>query len=139
MHSHHNDKSIEIVAGAKNSSGEVDIVIAGAKGDITLTCMENGVIRIKGANIMLESDEDIEFLAGRNISLKGKNGGIKLDGHSVDVAGLSGNLVEATVGSWLQRVTKPSFIGLDVLKSVGAVTGIGNIPVVGAALDAIPF
>jgi hypothetical protein len=139
MHSHHNDKSIEIVAGAKNSPGEVDIVIAGAKGDITLTCMENGVIRIKGANIMLESDEDIEFSAGRNISLKGKNGGIKLDGHSVDVTGLSGNLVEATVGSWLQRVTKPSFIGLDVLKSVGAVTGIGNIPIVGAAVDALPF
>jgi len=138
-HHQHNDRTIEMVAGANNSPGEVDIVIAGAKGDITVTCMENGVVRIKGASIMCESDEDIEFVAGRNISFKGKNGGIKLDGQSVDVNGLSGNLVEATVGSWLQRVTEDSFIGLDTLKTFGAVAGIGDIPVVSAATEAIKF
>jgi len=137
MHSLHNDRSIELVAGAKNSVGEVDIVIAGAKGDITLTCMENGVIRIKGANIMLQSDEDIDFLAGRNISFKGKNGGIKLDAQSVEANGLSGNVIEQTVGSWVQRVFDGSFVGPDDLISAGAVSALGQIPVVGSFVKSI--
>jgi len=137
MYSVLNDRSIEICAGGKNSPGEVDIQIAAKNGDITLTCMENGNIRIKGANIMIQADDDIDLLAGRNISLKAKNGAVKLDGQSVDVNGLAGNLVESTVGSFVQRVTADSFIGLDVLKTVGAVTGIGNIPIVGAAVDAL--
>jgi len=137
MYSVLNDRSIEICAGGKNSPGEIDIQIAAKNGDITLTCMENGNIRIKGANIMIQADDDIDLLAGRNISLKAKNGAVKLDGQSVDVNGLAGNLVESTVGSFVQRVTADSFIGLDVLKTVGAVTGIGNIPIVGAAVDAL--
>jgi len=137
MYSLHNDRSVELIAGAKNSSGEIDIAIAGVKGDITLTCMENGKIRIKGANIMLESDEDIDFVAKRNITLKGSNGTVNLDGQSVNVNGLTGNLVEQTVGSLVQRVFNGSFVGLDILKTVGAVTGIGNIPIVGAAVDAL--
>lgn len=137
MYSVLNDRSIEICAGGKNSPGEIDIQIAAKNGDITLTCMENGNIRIKGANIMIQADDDIDLLAGRNISLKAKNGAVNLDGQSVDVNGLAGNLVESTVGSFVQRVTADSFIGLDVLKTVGAVTGIGNIPIVGAAVDAL--
>jgi hypothetical protein len=137
MYSVLNDRSIEICAGGKNSPGEIDIQIAAKNGDITLTCMENGNIRIKGANIMIQADDDIDLLAGRNISLKAKNGAVKLDGQSVDVNGLAGNLVESTVGSFVQRVTADSFIGLDVLKTVGAVTGIGNIPIIGAAVDAL--
>lgn len=137
MYSLLNDRSIEICAGGKNSPGEIDIQIAAKNGDITLTCMENGNIRIKGANIMIQADDDIDLLAGRNISLKAKNGAVNLDGQSVDVNGLAGNLVESTVGSFVQRVTADSFIGLDVLKTVGAVTGIGNIPIVGAAVDAL--
>ena len=137
MYSLHSDRSIELIAGAKNSAGEIDIAIAGVKGDITLTCMENGKIRIKGANIMLESDEDIDFVAKRNITLKGSNGAVTLDGQSVNVNGLTGNLVEQTVGSLVQRVFNGSFVGLDILKTVGAVTGIGNIPIVGAAVDAL--
>lgn len=137
MYSILNDRSIEICAGGKTSPGEVDIQIAAKHGDITLTCMENGNIRIKGANIMIQADDDIDLLAGRNISLKAKNGAVKLDGQSVDVNGLAGNLVESTVGSFVQRVTADSFIGLDVLKTVGAVTGIGNIPIIGAAVDAL--
>lgn len=137
MYSLLNDRSIEICAGGKNSPGEIDIQIAAKNGDITITCMENGNIRIKGANIMIQADDDIDLLAGRNISLKAKNGAVKIDGQSVDVDGLAGNLVESTIGSFVQRVTADSFIGLDVLKTVGAVTGIGNIPVVGAAVDAL--
>lgn len=132
-----NDRSIEICAGGKNSPGEIDIQVSAKNGDITITCMENGNIRIKGANIMIQADDDIDLLAGRNISLKAKNGTIKLDGQVCDVDGLAGNLVESTVGSFVQRVTADSFIGLDVLKTVGAVTGIGNIPIIGAAVDAL--
>ena len=31
----------------------------------------------------------------------------------------------------------PSFVGLDFLKSVGAVAGIGQLPVVGPAIDVV--
>jgi hypothetical protein len=138
MYSLLNDRSIEICAGGKNPPGGIDIQIAAKNGDITITCMENGNIRIKGANIMIQADDDIDLLAGRNINLKAKNGDVTFDGQSVDViGGLSGNLVESTIGSFVQRVTADSFIGLDVLKTVGAVTGIGNIPIVGAAVDAL--
>ena len=66
----HNDKSIEIVAGMTNTEGGVDIVIAGMKGDVLITAMRDGQVKIKGANIVLQADEDIDLIAGRNINIK---------------------------------------------------------------------
>ena len=133
----HTDKTIEMIAGAKNAPGDVSIVIATVNGDITLTAMKNGIIKIKGQNIMLQADEDIDLHAGRNINIISRNGRTYLDGQSVDVNGLKGNLVEQTVGSFAQRVFQDSFVGPDFLKSVGAVAGIGKLPVVGTAIDAV--
>ena len=86
---------------------------------------------------MLQADEDIDLKAGRNINIISKNGRAYIDSQAVDVNGFKGNLVEATVGSFTQRVFQDSFIGFDVLKELGAVTGIGQLPVIGPAIDAV--
>ena len=64
----YNDQSIEIVGGAgkNNDRGGVDIIITGMKGSVIITAQENGDIRIKGANIILEAKEDIKFKCGGN-------------------------------------------------------------------------
>jgi len=137
VYHHHTDKTIEMIAGAKNAPGDVSIVIATLNGDITLTAMKNGIIKIKGQNIMLQADEDIDLKAGRNINIISKNGRTYLDSQAVDVNGFKGNLIESTVGSFTQRVFQDSFIGFDVLKELGAVAGIGQLPVIGSAIDAV--
>ena len=122
----HNDRTIELIAGQKNTSGDVDIVIAGMNGDITITCLKNGNVRIKGSTIELEADEDINIKAGRNITLNGKNGRCLVKAKDVSVDGLMGNLVAATMGTFAQRVfdapgifVGPDFPGLkDAVKSV---------------------
>jgi hypothetical protein len=122
----HNDRTIELIAGQKNTSGDVDIVIAGMNGDITITCLKNGNVRIKGSTIELEADEDINIKAGRNITLNGKNGRCLVKAKDVSVDGLMGNLVAATMGTFAQRVfdapgifVGPDFPGLkDAVKSI---------------------
>ena len=129
----HNDKSIEIVAGMTNTEGGVDIVISGMKGDVIITAMKDGQVKIKGANIVLQADEDIDLIAGRNININGK-AKVLLKGNKVHADGLMGNLVESTSGSFIMRIFEggssmfpgDAKIGMDFLQSAGAIAGIGN-------------
>ena len=138
----HNDKSIEIVAGMNNTEGGVDIVIAGMKGDVLITAMRDGQVKIKGANIAIQADEDIDLIAGRNINVNGK-AKVLLKGNKVQADGLIGNLVESTSGSFLMRIfegggmfeSDDAKVGMDYLASsevtaaldgVRAIAGIGN-------------
>lgn len=134
---HHNDKCIEMIAGSKSSAKDVSFILATVNGDITITCMNNGNVKIKGQNIMIQADEDIDLKAGRNCNIVSKNGKVLMDGQEVSANGLTGNLVEMTTGSWLQRITDGSYIGQDVLKAAVAVTGIGDLPIVGPAVSSI--
>lgn len=147
----HNDKSLEIVAGMTNTEGAVDIVIAGMKGDVVITAMRDGQVKIKGANIVLQADEDIDLIAGRNINVNGK-AKVLLKGNKVQADGLIGNLVEETSGSFVMRVFENVIpgggnpVGVDYLrgseelkKALGgatAVAGIGN-PSFGLAANAL--
>ena len=124
----YNDKSIELVAGSKGTEGGIDIVIAGMNGDITITAMKNGEVRIKGANVMIQADEDVDIKAGRNINLNASNGRILLKSNKADCNALVGNLAEATTGSFVQRVFLGTKVGPDFLISDGIVSGIGNLP-----------
>lgn len=117
----YNDKRIEIVAGPSNQEKEIDIVIEAKKGDITITCDGNGNVRIKGSNIMIDADQDIDLIAKRNINLETKSGTLKLNGNKVEVDGLSGNLVEKTIGSFTQKIFDGSKVGEDFLSSQGAI------------------
>lgn len=160
----HSDNQIEIVAGSKTPEGGIDIVIASSNGDITITAMKNGSIRIKGANIMIKADEDIDLNAGRNINLNACSGRILLNGNKADVVALAGNLVESTTGNFCTRaftgsevisqLGKDAFgnlasdvvgsfntnfitqVGLDYLKLAGGTTGIGVVAnVIGNVAD----
>lgn len=147
----HNDKSVEIVAGMNNAEGGVDIVIAGMKGDVVITAMKDGQVKIKGANIVLQADEDIDLIAGRNINVNGK-AKVLLKGNKVQADGLIGNLVEETSGSFVMRVFENVIpgggnpVGVDYLrgseelkKALGgatAVAGIGN-PSIGLAANVL--
>lgn len=126
----YNDRSIELIAGSKGTEGGVDIVIAGMSGDVTITAMKNGQVRIKGANVMIQADEDVDIKAGRNINLSASSGRILLKSNKADCDALVGNLAEATTGSFIQQIfskTQPAgAIGLDFLTGVGAVAGIGG-------------
>jgi len=133
----HNDKTIEMISGTKASAKDVSLVIATVNGDITVTCMKNGNVKIKGQNITLQADEDIDVQAGRNINLIAKNGSVLIDGQNVSVDGLTGNLVEQTVGGWMMRVFDGSYVGLDFLKDAGVIFGVGDVPIVGEAVSSL--
>ena len=135
----HNDKTIEMICGTKASAKDVSLVVATVNGDITVTCMKNGNVKIKGQNIMLQADEDIDVQAGRNINLIAKNGSILIDGQDVSVDGLTGCLVEQTIGSWMMRVFEGSYVGLDFLEGAGTLFGIGDAPLIGEAVSSLPF
>ena len=123
-----NDRSIEFIAGNKDSSAGVDIVIAGMSGDITITAMRNCSVKIKGKNIVIEADEDIDLKAGRNINVNGKSR-VLLKGNTCEAKGLLGNLVPKSFGA---SAFAGSFVGGDILSS----TFTAAVPnVIGAAAD----
>jgi uncharacterized protein (DUF2345 family) len=125
----YNDRDIEIIGGNKSNGDGIDIVIAGMNGDVTITAMKNGKVRIKGKSIMLDADEDVDIKAGRNVTLSGANGRILLKGNQVDADGLTGNVIEAVMGSFGMRAFSGSFVGADVLS--GSFTG-GATSIIGA-------
>ena len=131
-----------------NTEGGVDIVIAGMKGDVVITAMRDGQVKINGANIVLQADEDIDLIAGRNINVNGK-AKVMLKGNKVQADGLMGNLVEETSGSFVMRVFEGvagGAVGMDYLRGaselkdalggVTAVAGIGN-PSIGLAANVL--
>ena len=128
-----NDRAIEFIAGNKDSSEGVDIVIAGMSGDVTITAMRNGAVKIKGKNIVIEADVDVDIKAGRNITLDAKQR-VLLKGNRCDAKGLLGNLVpdKAKFGA---QVFDGSFVGFDFLSDVKGFLP-GPIPnVLGTAVD----
>jgi hypothetical protein len=112
----YNDRCIEIIAGVRNQeSPGVDIVISGKNGDVCITAERNGKVRIKGKNIMIQADEDVDIKAGRNITLNSGSGRILLKANKADVSGLTGNLVPKSFGA---SVFSGSFVGADIVSSV---------------------
>jgi len=95
----YNDKSIEIIAGEKNTGKSVDINIASANGDITITAMNDGTIKIKGKNIQIEATEDLDLKAGRNITASSGSGRILMKANKIDQVALTGNAVQNTFGA----------------------------------------
>ena len=136
----HNDKTLDITAGMTNNEGAVDIKISSVKGDICITANRNGQVKIKGSSIVIQADEDLDLIAGRNICINGKNRCLT-KGNDISVDGIVGNLIENTTGSFLQKAVMgfeeiaedagavfDSKVGLDWLVSKGLTTGlaVGN-------------
>lgn len=99
----YNDGTIEIVGGQKKDENGVDIIIAGKNGDVVINADKNGKIRIRGKDVILQADEDIELVAGRNVNIKSGSGRILLKGNTLERSGLKGNILEPPE-EWAWRV-----------------------------------
>ena len=124
----HNEKSMEIVAGSKNSKSDQTIKLESASGDITITVLENGQVKIRGTSITLQADEDINLSAGRNVTIKAGQR-ILLRALKADAHALVGNLVHS-IGSWIERIFAPTQVGTDYLRNPPAGDQFLNKPVV---------
>ena len=63
------DQCITIDGGANVEGGGLCINIIGSKGDVAITAMADGDVRIKGRNIILDADENIEMIAGGKVDI----------------------------------------------------------------------
>ena len=99
----HNDRTIEIVGGTKASSSGVDILIQGKNGDVTINADRNGRIRIRGKDVLIQADEDIDLVAGRNVNIKSGSGRVLISGNTLEKTGLKGNLLDPQK-QWAWRV-----------------------------------
>lgn len=99
----YNDRTIELVGGQKATSSGVDILIQGRNGDVCINADRNGRVRIRGKNITLQADEDVDIVAGRNVNLKSGSGRTLISGNTLEKTGLKGNLLEPA-SQWATRV-----------------------------------
>ena len=130
----HNERTIEVVAGSKNSGSDTSVIIESIEGNIEITVMGNGQVKIAGGSVIVQADEDIDLKAGRNINLNAAST-VTLKGTKVQAVGLIGNLIENTIGAWLQRVFKGSYVGEDYLKNPPAGDKFLSGPVVSGTGD----
>ena len=124
----HNEKSMEIVAGSKNSRSDQTIKLTSANGDITITVLENGQIKIRGSSVVIQADDDVNISAGRNVTIKAGQR-ILLRALKADASALVGNLVHS-VGSWIERIFSPTMVGNDYLRNPPSGDKFLNKPVV---------
>jgi hypothetical protein len=109
-----NDRSIEIVGGTLNSSGGVDIHITGKHGDICITAEKNGNVRIRAKNIIIDADEDISLLAGKNVNITaGKR--FVIQSNQADCVTKTGNLSPKGTSTG-ERIFGSSQCGIDVVE-----------------------
>ena len=142
----YNDERIEIVGGAKVVENGVCVTIVGKNGDVVINADNNGKVRIRGQNVTISADEDINLTAGRNVNIKSGSGRILLKGNTLEKDGLKGNLLDPEK-QWAWRVYEGTglpagsfsslmspFSGVtDIAGSI--VSGVGFGDIVSGAVD----
>lgn len=123
----YNDRTVEIVGGQKATESGVDIIIQGKNGDVVINADKNGRIRIRGKNVIVQADEDIDMVAGRNITFKSGSGRILLKGNTIEEDGLKGNLLPDEM-QWAWRVFEGTGLPGGAFGSlIGGFGGIGDL------------
>ena len=113
----YNDRTIEIIGGQKSEETGVDVCITGKNGDIWITAMKNGQVRIRGANVVVDADENLTLKAGNNIRIEAGN---KLD-MKAGIANLDakeGNLVDKAV-SFMGKTFEGTYVYDEAISLVG--------------------
>ena len=72
----YNDQCIEIVGGKKVGGGGVCLNIVGSSGDVWITALSNGDVRVTGTNIMLDAAKDLRKARSLKNELKNLEKGI---------------------------------------------------------------
>jgi len=98
-----NDKTVEIVGGQKAGESGVDVIIAGKNGDVVINADKNGRVRIRAKDIVLQADEDVDIVGGRNVTISSGSGRVLVKGNTLEKTGLKGNLLDPP-DQWAYRV-----------------------------------
>tara|TARA_B100000424_G_scaffold100866_1_gene75731 strand:- start:515 stop:1246 length:732 start_codon:yes stop_codon:yes gene_type:complete len=108
-----NDDCITITGGVTKNGGAC-VNIIGKNGDVTITAMRNGDVKIKGKNIIVDADDSLELSSKKNVKITGKNS-IFLDTPTLNTNALNGNLAprDVTFGGLVFRGTKVGQGALD--------------------------
>ena len=113
----YNDNVLQICAGEKiQGKNNESVVIIGRNGNVSISA-DDGIVRIKGENIMFEADEDIQFKAGRNVDINSGSGRILLQGNKIDYDAPTGNLIDDLGKGFTQQVFEGSRVGEDKLEA----------------------
>jgi hypothetical protein len=104
----YNDQSIEIVGGQKSRSTGVDIIITGKNGDVWITAEKNGQVRIRGANIVIDADENLTLKAGNNVRIEAGNK-IDLKSNIANCDALAGNLAPVQ-STFMDKTFKGTYV-----------------------------
>ena len=125
----YNDRTIEIVGGQRKSENDVDIIIRSSNGDICINADRNGRVRIRGKNVEIQADEDVDITAGRNVNIKSGSGRVLLGGNTLEKVGLKGNLLEPAQ-QWAYRVFEgtglPGFAFGSLLSGFSGITNLAG-------------
>ena len=108
----YNDQCIEIIGGERLESGSLCVNIVGSKGDVSITAMSNGDVRIKGQNIIIDSTKNVEINAGGDFRVKASNS-VNMSSNTCYISAPFGKIRVREVG-WMGGV----FAGTSVAESV---------------------
>lgn len=87
--------------------------------------MKNGAVKIKAKTVMIESLEDLDLKAGRNVNISAGSGRILMKANKIDEVALTGNAINDTFG---KRAFMLSPVGAEYIDDVF----LGGIDVTGA-------
>ena len=101
-----NDDCITITGGVTKDGGTC-LNLIGKNGDVTITAERNGDILIKGSNILIDADQNINIMSKKNVTISGKSS-IFFDTPNLATNALTGNLAprDVTFGGLVFRGTK---------------------------------
>ena len=119
-----NDECISITGGVTKNGGAC-VNIIGKNGDVTITAMRNGDVKIKGRNIIVDADDSIRLESKKNVVIKGSNS-IFLDTPTLNTNAMNGNLAprDVTFGGLVFRGSK---VGKGVIDSAFTGGSLGSI------------
>tara|TARA_Y100000052_G_C2947857_1_gene85115 strand:+ start:569 stop:1096 length:528 start_codon:yes stop_codon:yes gene_type:complete len=108
----YNDQCIEIVGGQKVDGGGVCVNIIGSNGDVTITALSSGDVRVTGRNIILDADKNVEIKAGGDFRVNASNS-VNMSSNTCYIKAPYGKIRVREVG-WMGGV----FAGTSVSENV---------------------
>ena len=126
------DQCITIDGGASVEGGGLCVNIIGSKGDVAITAMEDGDIRISGRNIILDATENIEMTAGGKVEIDStellatnqnttriRATNTSVSGSNINIGGKTGITLETPTG----RIFVKNIIAKDVSWAAACLQG----------------
>ena len=86
--------------------------IVGSKGDVSITAMSNGDVRIKGQNIIIDSTKNVEINAGGDFRVKASNS-VNMSSNTCYIKAPYGKIRVREVG-WMGSVFKGTAVSENV-------------------------